>query len=141
MGGIIQVYQVVLNKSNFREDKNVWFSLREKSKLISFCVGQPNVLEALGKRRRSYRQVMSKRTIQVNFLMGILYIKPLKSSFFEKENTRIIYCLISMGNLFRLKKKKVKWWHHGLASEIHIRSWHRNYLKVTSNEKLFFAIL
>lgn len=106
MGGIIQVYQVVLNKSNFREDKNVRFSLREKSKLISFCVGEPNVLEALGKRRRSYRQVMSKRTIQVNFLMGILYIKPLKSSFFEKENTRIIYCLISMGNLFRLKKKR-----------------------------------
>ena len=140
MGGIIQVYQVVLNKCNFCEDKKVWFSLREKSKLISFCVGEANVLEALGKRRRSYRQVMSKRTIQVNFLMGIPYIKLLKSSFFEKENSWIIYCLFQWETFFGWKKK-VKWWHHGLASEIHIRSWHRNYLKVTSNEKLFFAIL
>ena len=82
MGGIIQVYQVVLNKSNFREDKNVRFSLREKSKLISFCVGEPNVLEALGKRRRSYRQVMSKRTIQVNFFDGYPLYKTFEKFFF-----------------------------------------------------------
>ena len=154
MEGIVQVYKIVLNKFNFHEDKNVWLSFREKVQtcfcfvLFCFFCRRAKSFRSLRKMQTKliYRLVMSKQTIQVVHLWWVSFIKTLKKFLFWKRKDLNCILLDFNGKLFysekkKKKKTKTKWWHHDVVSQIHIRSWHGNSLKVTSYEKLYFATL